>query len=90
MSRIAALALLCACATASPREKPLRVKANHYQSMSGITFQSGDSRDSQMTCNRDYITGSHILQWYCRFDDSGMQYLLNRPVQLVLHSPEAE
>lgn len=82
MSRIAALALLCACASVSPREKPLRIKANHYQSMTGIDFQGGDNK---MRCNRESITGSHVLQWYCRFDDSGMQYLLSAPIQLVLH-----
>ena len=76
----AAVLLLAACA--GPRSGQVtRIHATHYQSMAGVKV-GGDS--GPMTCNREAMTGSHILQWYCRFEESGPQYQLGTPVQLVL------
>ena len=80
MKRLAAAALLAACTTV-PREPPFEIRASHYQSMVGVALQSGEDR---LTCNRESITGSHILRWYCRFGDGSTQYQLTAPVRLIL------
>ena len=74
--------LLLAAACAAPRSaQVLRIHANHYQSMTGVKV-GGEA--GAMSCNRESITGSHIIQWYCRFEAEGPQYQLGLPVQLVL------
>ena len=76
--------LLAGCAGASreaPRPAPLRISATHYESMNGVQIDAGDT---QLTCNRDFVTGSRILRWYCRPAGQPAQYLLGVPVMLVL------
>ena len=75
------LALATSCA--APATRPLRIPATHYQSMASVTVGSGPDA---ATCNRDTITGSHILRWYCRFDANGPQYQLQAPIRLDLHA----
>ena len=41
-------------------------------------------RISGMTCNRETMTGSHILRWYCQLEADGPQYQLGVPVRLDL------
>jgi hypothetical protein len=73
--------LLAACASARvTRPEPLRVTANHYESMTGVTLTS--DADVATTCRRDMITGSHIVRWYCTFADDSNQYQLARRVVL--------
>jgi hypothetical protein len=81
-----ALALLLAsCASVQPRVGDVpRVSATHYQSMAGVKL-AGDA--GPMTCNRESITGSHILRWYCRLGDDPAQYELGRRIMLDLRSP---
>ena len=47
--------------------------------MTGVRLGHGDDA---MTCSRDAVTGSHILQWYCQFEANGPQYALQVPVHL--------
>ena len=61
----------------------LRISATHYQSMAGVKL-AGDV--GPMTCNRELITGSHILRWYCRLGDDPAQYELGRRIMLDLRS----
>ena len=71
----------CAGAGREIRPDPLRIAASHYQSMNGVALQSGIG---PMTCNREAITGSHILRWYCRFDGDAAQYQLSNPIHFVV------
>ncbi len=76
--------LMAGCAgVARKAEKaePLRIEASHYQSMTGVPVTSGAG---PMTCNRDMITGSHVLRWYCRPEGGPMQFQLGGPIVLVL------
>lgn len=59
----------------------LRISGSHYQSMTGVPVNVGPD---QMSCNRETITGSHILRWYCRSDTESTQYLLLTPIVLIL------
>ena len=83
MRILATLALLlAACGTVETRGGgTLRLSASHYQSMAGVKL-SGDA--GPMTCNRETMTGSHILRWYCRIGDEAAQYELNRRILLTL------
>ena len=49
--------------------------------MNGVALQSGIG---PMTCNREAITGSHILRWYCKFDGDAAQYQLSNPIHFVV------
>jgi hypothetical protein len=74
--------LLAACASApSARPEPLRITANHYQTMSGISLTSDN--DVATTCRRDMITGSHILRWYCTFGTDPAQFQLDRHIVIA-------
>lgn len=78
--KVPGLLLLAACA--APRAgQPLRIAATHTQSMAGVKVGAAEE---SMTCNREMITGSHLLQWYCRFEVDGPQYQLGVPVVLEL------
>lgn len=61
----------------------MRIVATHYQSMTGVTLGSGDDA---AVCNREAITGSHVLRWYCRSptDRSQTQWLLASPVRFEI------
>ena len=37
-----------------------------------------------LTCNREAITGSHIVRWYCRIGEEPAQYELGRRIVLNL------
>ena len=81
LPRLAVFLLLASCA--SPRSvAPLRISATHYQSMAGVRVGHGGEA---MVCSRDTVTGSHILNWYCRFEADGPQYLLGVPVRFQVH-----
>ncbi len=77
-----AFALLASCATGRGVEE-VRIAATHYQSMVGVKLGSGDDA---AVCNREAITGSHVLRWYCRSpaDRTQTQWLLASPVRLTL------
>ena len=79
--RALALLLLVACAAPSRVERGITVHATHYQSMAGVRIGKGDDA---MTCDRETITGSHILRWYCQIDRDGPQYELGVPMRLSL------
>jgi hypothetical protein len=69
--------LLAACASGRVvRPEPLRITANHYETMVGVTLSSDN--DVATTCRRDMITGSHILRWYCNFGNDPAQFQLDR------------
>jgi hypothetical protein len=59
----------------------LRISTNHYRSMTGVAVTVGPD---QMTCNRETITGSHIVRWYCRSGTESVQYLLTTPTLLII------
>ena len=76
--------LISGCAGVSrnaDKPQPLRIEASHYQSMTGVAITSGAG---PMTCNRDMITGSHVLRWYCRPKGEPTQFQLAGPIVLVL------
>jgi hypothetical protein len=74
--------LLAACASARvTRAEPLRITANHYESMTGVTLTS--DADVTTTCRRDMITGSHIVRWYCKFGNDPAQFQLDRYIVLA-------
>ena len=75
------LLLIAACAAPRESARAVRVTASHYQSMAGVKL-SGDA--GSMTCNREMITGSHLLRWYCRMGDDPAQYELGAPILLRL------
>lgn len=79
--RLFAVALFAAACGTVSSPKPLRIAASHYSSMSGVRVSGGPD---PMTCNREMITGSHILHWYCRFDSDPTQYLLSMPIAFAL------
>ena len=79
--RALALLLLAACAAPSRVERGIAVHASHYQSMAGVRIGKGEDA---MTCNRETITGSHILRWYCKLDQDGPQYELGMPIRFSL------
>ena len=84
MSRCFGIALaICAaaCASRSPGAGALRIATSHYQSMAGVPVKSALG---PMTCNREAITGSHVLHWYCRFDGEPTQYQLSAPISFVV------
>ena len=76
-----AVALFAAACGTSSSPKTLRIAASHYSSMSGVRVESGVG---PMTCSREAITGSHILQWYCRFDSDPTQYQLSMPIAFAI------
>jgi hypothetical protein len=81
---LAIMFLAAACAGANrglSNPHALRISGSHYQSMTGIGVSVGPD---QMSCNRETITGSHILRWYCRFGSEPTQYLLATPIALII------
>lgn len=72
---------LLACATARRPVREITIRASHYDSMMGVRIGKGEDA---MTCNRETITGSHILRWYCRTEQEGPQYELGVPIRLSL------
>jgi hypothetical protein len=76
------LPLVTACASAGvARPEPLRITANHYQTMTGVTLTSDG--DVATTCRRDLITGSHVLRWFCTFGNDPAQFLLDRHIVIA-------
>jgi hypothetical protein len=81
---LAIMFFVTACAGANrgvSNPHALRISGTHYQSMTGIAVNVGPE---QMSCNRETITGSHILRWYCRSSSESTQYLLASPVLLIM------
>jgi hypothetical protein len=81
---LAILFFVTACAGANrevSNPHALRISGTHHQSMAGIAVNVGPE---QMSCNRETITGSHILRWYCRSSSESTQYLLANPVLLIM------
>jgi len=79
MTRAALAALLVSCA--APAGSVLRIKANHFESMRGVRLEADAG---PLTCNREAITGSHIVRWYCRIGEEPAQYELGRRIVLNL------
>jgi nitrous oxide reductase accessory protein NosL len=75
--------LLAGCASSNrvARPEPLRITANHYQTMTGLTLSS--DKDVATTCRRDLITGSHVLRWFCTFGNDPAQFLLDRHIVIA-------
>ena len=81
---LAIMFFVTACAGANrevSNPDALRISASHYQSMNGVAVNVGPDR---MSCNRETITGSHILRWYCRSGTESTQYLLASPIVLII------
>ncbi|OLC72575.1 MAG: hypothetical protein AUG04_10260 [Deltaproteobacteria bacterium 13_1_20CM_2_69_21] len=81
---LAIIFFLTACAGADraiSNPNALRITGSHYRSMTGVAVSVGPD---QMTCNRETITGSQILRWYCRSGTDSMQYLLASPTVLII------
>lgn len=81
---LAIMFFVTACAGANrgvSNPHALRISGTHHQSMTGIAVNVGPG---QMSCNRETITGSHILRWYCRSSSESTQYLLVSPVLLIM------
>ena len=81
---LAILYFVTACAGANrgvSNPNALRISGTHHQSMNGVAVNVGPER---MSCNRETITGSHILRWYCRSSTESTQYLLANPIVLIL------
>ena len=73
--------LLAGCAIGNSNPPPVRIFAPHYQSMNGVSVATDSG---PMTCAREALTGTHILQWYCRFPaESSQQYRLDRQIVFV-------
>jgi len=81
---LAIMFFVTACAGANrevSNPDALRISGSHYQSMTGVAVNVGPD---QMSCNRETMTGSHILRWYCRSGTESTQYLLATPIVLIL------
>jgi len=81
---LAIMFFVTACAGANrevSNPDALRISGSHYQSMTGVVVNVGPD---QMSCNRETITGSHILRWYCRSGTESTQYLLASPIVLII------
>jgi hypothetical protein len=81
---LAIMFFVTACAGANrevSNPDALRISGSHYQSMTGVAVNVGPD---QMSCNRETITGSHILRWYCRSGTESTQYLLASPIVLII------
>ena len=81
---LAIMFFVTACAGANrevSNPDALRISGSHYQSMTGVAVNVGPD---QMSCNRETMTGSHILRWYCRSGTESTQYLLASPIVLII------
>jgi hypothetical protein len=77
-----ALALITACVASRPGGA-FRISATHYQSMTAVKMGTGADA---MTCSRDIVTGSHILRWYCKYEENGPQYQLEAPIRFDMRA----
>jgi hypothetical protein len=84
MKSLLLVALFLASCAAEPigGRDLLRIRASHYQSMTGVTLKEDES---PTTCKRERMTGSHIPRWYCRFGEDATQYQLTRQIVLDVH-----